>query len=137
MKFSTRTTYGLRAMIMLAENYNNGSLSLSQIAGKENLSQGYLERLFVSLKKVGLVKSEKGKSGGYTLGEKPKNIDILKVVNSLEGEISPFHCVLKEGTINCSNKCNCGATSVLLKVQEAITKTLKDISLDDLLKKNK
>ena len=137
MKFSTRTTYGLRAMILLAENYSKGSLSLPQIADKENLSQGYLERLFVGLKKVCLVKSEKGKSGGYTLAKKPKNINILEIVSSLEGEINPFHCVSEDGTINCSNKCNCGATVVLLKVQEAITKTLKDINLEDLLKKTK
>jgi len=133
MKFSTKTTYGLRAMIQLAKSWKKGSISLSSIAKKESLSQGYLERLFSKLKKAKLVESEKGASGGYALCEAPNKIKVFDIIKSLEGKMSPFYCLDEDGKIYCSNKCNCGATLVLVKVQQAVSKTLKSIKLSDLL----
>ncbi|HOZ55923.1 MAG TPA: Rrf2 family transcriptional regulator [bacterium] len=133
MKFSTRTTYGLRAMIKLAANYNKAAVSLAHIAKKEKISQKYLERLFVALKKEKLVLSEKGASGGYRLARDPKNIRIYDIVRVLEGEINPFHCVNDKGEIICSQKCHCGATAILIKVQGAINSTLQSMKLSDLL----
>lgn len=135
MKFSTRTTYGLRSMIVLARAYNKkqGALPLSQIAQEEDLSQGYLERIFAKLKKQKLVVAEKGKNGGYVLARNPKHIEVLSVVEALEGDLNPFHCVVEDGEINCSRKCNCGANSVLVRVQTAVIRTLKEISLNDLI----
>ena len=135
MKFSTRTTYGLRAMIRLAENYEKGSLPLSIIAKEENLSLGYLERIFVRLKKSKLITSEMGMSGGYKLGDDPDKIEIYDIVKSLEGDLNPFHCVEDRGQIVCGHKCNCGATAVLVRVQSAIVKSLKEMNLGELIKK--
>ena len=68
MKFSTRTTYGLRAMTYLAREYKKKEpVSLARVAKDEHLSLAYLERLFALLKREGLVKAEKGASGGYIL----------------------------------------------------------------------
>lgn len=133
MKFSTRTTYGLRAMINLAENHGQGSIALSKIAKNEKISLGYLERLFSKLKKADLVKSEKGAAGGYELNMAPSKIKVFDIVKTLEGELSPFHCFDENGKIYCANKCNCGATLVLTKVQEAVNKTLRSMTLKDLI----
>lgn len=133
MKFSTRTTYGLRAMIRLAQNWNKGNLSLSNIARKENISLRYLEQLFVNLKKERLVISEKGMAGGYKLSSDPKKIKIFNIVKTLEGRMSPFHCLDETGKIYCADKCNCGATLVLTRVQEAVNKTLRSMTLRDLI----
>jgi Rrf2 family transcriptional regulator, cysteine metabolism repressor len=133
MKFSTRTTYGIRAMIVLAKNYKSGSLPLSQIAKQENISLKYLEKLFAVLKRERLIKAEKGAQGGYKLSKSPAEIKIFDIVETLEGEMVLFHCIGKRGEILCSTGCNCGATSVLLKVQSAINTTLKSMKLSDLL----
>ncbi len=133
MKFSTRTTYGLRAMIILAQNYNKTKVSLAKIAKKENISLRYLERLFAGLKKAGLVKAEKGASGGYVLSRSPKEITIFEIVKVLEGKMSPFHCLTEDGKIYCSTNCKCGATKVLVDVQRAVNSTLKSIKLKDLV----
>lgn len=132
MKFSTKTTYGLRAMINLAKVADDKSVSLATIAKNENISQKYLERLFSDLKKAKLVEAEKGASGGYKLAKKASLITVYDIVSTLEGEISPFHCLGANGKIKCSSKCNCGATLVLVKVQKAIVETLKGIKLEDL-----
>lgn len=133
MKFSTRTTYGLRAMIRLAEGYGRDSVSLASIARQEKISPKYLERIFASLKKEGLIISEKGSTGGYSLVEAPKKINVFEIVKALEGNMTPFHCLDESGKIFCSSKCKCGATTVLVKVQKAINSTLKNISLDELV----
>ena len=133
MKFSTRTTYGLRAMIRLAESYDQGSLSLQKIAQEEKLPHKYLERLFAQLKKSGLVKSEKGVMGGYVLIKNPDKINVYEIIKALEGTISPFHCINDKGEVHCSKKCGCEVVSVLAKVQTSINKTLINIKLSSLI----
>lgn len=133
MKFSTRTTYGLRAMIFLGKNWSKESISLPVIAKQEGLSLGYLERLFRALKNDKLIISEKGSSGGYKLAKAPSEINVYEIVKILEGDMSLFHCIDEGGKINCSIKCDCKALSVLTKVQFAVKKTLEDIKLSDLV----
>lgn len=132
MKFSTRTTYGLRAIVRLAKNWGKGSLSLPSIARAENISLGYLERLFSKLKKADFIIAEKGVSGGYTLSKSPQKINILEIVEVLEGKMAVFYCLDANGKISCSSGCKCSASLVLSKVQKAISEVLKKIKLSDL-----
>jgi len=133
MIFSTRSTYGLRAMINLAKREKLGSVSLSVIAKEETISLKYLERLFSGLKKAGLVKAVKGASGGYKLAKPAKQINIYDIIIALEGELSPFHCTGNNEKIYCGKLCDCGVTQVLTKVEQAIAKSLKGIKLNQLL----
>jgi len=133
MKFSTRSTYGLRAMINLAKHSSQSSLPLSAIASQENISLKYLERLFSALKKAKLVKATKGAGGGYQLAKPAKQINIYEIIKALECKLSVFHCLDEQGKIYCNKDCSCRATMVLVKVQQAIIKTLKNIKLSQLL----
>ena len=74
MKFSTRTLYGLKAVLVLASRYGEGSVAVSQIAKKESISSAYLEQILNTLKKKGFVKSVRGPQGGYVLAKKPSEI---------------------------------------------------------------
>ena len=133
MKFSTRTTYGLRALISLADNYKNKAISLSFISKKENISLGYLEQIFAKLKKANIVKSEKGINGGYLLSKKPNKITVFDIISSLEGGLSFFNCVNESGKIVCDKKNNCKAVNILQKIQRTVNLSLKNIKLSDLL----
>ncbi len=134
MKFSTRTTYGLRAMIQLAQQYGQGCLSAARIAEDEGISPGYLERLLAKLKQADLIEAEKGASGGYRLSRPPKKISVFEIIRPLEGKLTVFHCLDEQGKIFCDEKCRCGVVSVLTKVQSAVNNTLEDIYLSDLVK---
>jgi Rrf2 family protein len=133
MIFSTRSTYGLRAMINLAKREKLGSVSLAVIAKEENISLKYLERLFASLKKAGLVKSEIGAGGGYKLAKPAKLINIYDIIIALEGKLNAFHCTGETKKIYCGSQCKCEVNKVLGKVEQAINSTLKDIKLSQLL----
>lgn len=120
-------------MICLANNFGKDSVSLATIARAEKISPKYLERLFAQLKEAKLIKAEKGSTGGYALAKDPKQINIFEIVKVLEGNMSPFHCLDESGKIFCSSKCKCGATTVLVKVQQAVNSTLKKIKLSELV----
>ncbi len=83
MKFSTRILYGLRAVLVLASRFGEGSLSVSQIAKKEGISVAYLEQILNALKKKGFVKSVRGPQGGYVLAKKPSEIPLMELLVAL------------------------------------------------------
>lgn len=119
-------------MINLAKDSEKKSVSLPSIAREENISLGYLERLFSSLKKAQLIKSEKGVAGGYRLSKPADKITIYNIVKALEGKSTPFYCIAENGKVR-RNKKACGASTVLIETQKSVNKTLKDMKLEDLL----
>jgi len=120
-------------MINLAKRQGRGSVALAQIAKEEKISLKYLERLFAGLKKAGLVKAEIGAGGGYKLANSASKINIYDIIKALEGKLSAFHCTGKKEKVYCNVKCDCAVTYVLTRVEQAITKTMKDIKLNQLL----
>jgi len=133
MLFTTKTEYGMRAMVSLAKNKTKKPLSIAEISKSEHISQSYLERLFAKLKADDLVKSEKGVAGGYQLSRKPKDINIFEIVEALEGVLAVFDCVAKDHSkITCSpNKCL--TKKVWQKLQANIIHTLREFTLADLI----
>ena len=86
MKLSTRSTYGMRALVELALTQGRGPVSAVLIAKRQELSVAYLEQLLHRLKKQGLVSSVRGPRGGYVLAKDPARITMADVVGILDGE---------------------------------------------------
>ncbi len=85
MIFSKRSRYGIRALIDLARNAENGSMQLNEIADRNSISVKYLEQIFASLRKAGIIKSIKGPQGGYLLARPPKDIRAADIIVALDG----------------------------------------------------
>ena len=128
MKFSTKAEYGLKAVVCLARCYPQQK-NIKTICAEEHISEKYLERLIGELRKKGIVVSQKGKSGGYTLAKNPRSIRVGEVVEILEGPIAPMKCV---GKI-CSMQDNCTLSVVWNKLGVQIKKTLYGIKLSELI----
>ncbi len=135
MKLSTRTRYGIRAILELAGHYKQGPLQISAIAKKQDISVKYLEQLMTTLRSGGFVKSVRGSKGGYTLAKAPNHIKLDEVFNCLEGPVITVECVKDENY--CGRFADCIAREVWGKVQDAITAVLRSISLQDLVDKAK
>jgi Rrf2 family cysteine metabolism transcriptional repressor len=88
MKLSTKGRYGLRAILDLAISSKEHHVSLYNIAQRQNISTNYLEQIFSTLKKNGLVKSIKGAQGGYILADLPSNLKVGTILRNLEGSLS-------------------------------------------------
>jgi Rrf2 family protein len=87
MKLSTRGRYGIRLLIDLAEHKNEGLVTLSSVAERQNISMRYLEQVAIILRRAGLIRSVKGASGGYTLALAPDEIIIGNALRELEGDM--------------------------------------------------
>ena len=85
MKLSTRSTYGMRALVELALTSGHGPVSAALISKRQELSVAYLEQLLHRLKKEGLVSSVRGPRGGYVLAKQPRHITMAQVVRILDG----------------------------------------------------
>lgn len=130
IKISTKSQYGLRAMVFLAQNYTKKICSLNEISKSENVSFDYLEKILGKLEKSGLVKSKKGVEGGYFLTRNPKKIKVGKIIKALEGEIKLVKCLFNY----CPRNKNCKTKNVWKKLYKAINSALNSITLFDLTK---
>jgi len=84
MRISTKGRYGLRAMLDLAYHSKDGYVPLKAIAKRQQVSEKYLEQLFSTLKKSGLVISSMGFQGGYMLSRSSMEITVGDVLLALE-----------------------------------------------------
>jgi Rrf2 family cysteine metabolism transcriptional repressor len=140
MLFSTKAEYGIRLMVELGRTADSAPVSLTSVADAELLPLAYLEHLVAKLREAGLVSSTRGAHGGYQLARPPEEIDMLDVVQALEGPIAPMECFHeeREGKVLCSHETDDGracATKVLwTRVQGGVTKALAGTSLAELVK---
>lgn len=135
MKLSTRTRYGIRAMLELAENDGGSPLQIKIIAQRQDISIKYLEQLMAILKSAGFIRSIRGAKGGYALAKPPSQIKLSDVFNALEGTITTAECV--ENKNYCARSADCVTRQVWTEVQEAIVTVLQSITLQDLVDRTK
>ena len=132
MKLSTRSRYGLRAMVDLAANEAGAApMPLPTLAGKQGVSEAYLEQLLRALKKAELVIATRGVNGGYRIARAAETISVENVLLALEGSTSVANCVSGEGGA-CENACTCSARPLFLKLQSRITSVLESTTIHDL-----
>jgi Rrf2 family protein len=87
LTISNKSRYGITALLALAEFYNSGLLPIKDIASRCDIPHQFLEQIFNRLGKAGIIKSTRGKNGGYELAKPPEQISVLHIVNALEGDI--------------------------------------------------
>ena len=135
MKLSTRTRYGMRAILELAANYGKGPLQIKIIAKRQTMSIKYLEQLMATLKSGGFIRSMRGSKGGYLLERAPNKIKISEVFTALEGPVFTVECV--EDQSYCSRTIDCITRQLWSDVQDAVMGVLEAITLQDLIDRTK
>jgi Rrf2 family transcriptional regulator, cysteine metabolism repressor len=134
MKLSTRTRYGVRLMVALANNYGKDPVFLKDIAKGENISEKYLSLIIIPLRGVGLVNSIRGAHGGYNLAKEPSRITLKEIVDVLEGDCSLVDCV--KNPSSCSRVPICASHDIWTIIGDKISETLNSITLEKLVKMN-
>lgn len=87
LTISTKSKYGLKAILALAENEGQGLLQIREIARLKNIPRQYLEQIFNQLGKARIIRSVRGKNGGYKLARHPREILASEIIALLEGGI--------------------------------------------------
>ena len=87
LTISTKSKYGLKAVLALAENEGQGLLQIREIARLKNIPRQYLEQIFNQLGKAQIVRSVRGKNGGYKLARPSREILAAEIITILEGGV--------------------------------------------------
>ncbi|MEN6521201.1 MAG: Rrf2 family transcriptional regulator [Armatimonadota bacterium] len=127
MKLSTRSRYGLRAMLVLAMHEGSEPVMTKEIGEKQNLPVTYLEQLMLALRKAGLVNATRGAKGGYVLSRNAKNISLAEIIEALEGPLDIADCA---DVPNCCLVPDaCAFRDVFAKANKALYDVFDQISL--------
>jgi Rrf2 family transcriptional regulator, cysteine metabolism repressor len=130
MKLSTRTRYGMRALMDLTLNSTGQPVQLKDIAQRQNISLSYLEHLVIPLIAAGIVKSTRGARGGIMLAKPPQQIQLKQILEVLEGPLAPVDCL--KGDRNCPRSGSCAAQDIWDELKTAMEGVLESRTLQDL-----
>src|SRR5436190_20997006 len=126
MKISAHEEYGLRCLVQLAKAEDDGeSLTLNQIAGREGLSVANAGKLMWILVKAGLVQSQRGANGGYTLARPAREIRLSGVIRILDEDTVDQFCTTHSGVLEvCVHSSDCVIRPVIVGLHEIVQKAL-------------
>lgn len=135
MRLSTRSRYGTRLMLDMAEHYHHGPVNLMQIAQRQGISVKYLEQIIIPLKKANYVKSVRGPKGGHVLAKPPEEITVGGIVAVLEDGPSLAECSYDD--TSCERADFCPTRHIWREAAEAMFAKLESVTLADLLERSK
>lgn len=132
MELNTRGRYAVMAMADLAKYGHDGSVSLSTIAQRQQISLDYLEQLFLKLRRAGLVESVRGRHGGYKLGRAAGEIFVAEVMSAVEEGTRMTRC-LGDDSAGCLGESRCLTHDLWTALGEQIESFLSGVSLKDVI----
>jgi Rrf2 family transcriptional regulator, cysteine metabolism repressor len=135
MKLSTRTRYGMRALMDLTLHSTGQPVQLKDIAERQSISLSYLEHLVIPMIAAGIIQSTRGAHGGIKLSRPPDQIKLDEILEVLEGPLAPVDC-LREAAV-CRRSGACATQEVWHEMKTAMLGVLKSKSLQDLAESQK
>jgi Rrf2 family iron-sulfur cluster assembly transcriptional regulator len=135
MKLSTKSRYGTRLMLDLAQHYHDGPIHLANVAKRQGLSVKYLEQIIIPLKKANYIKSVRGPKGGHVLARPPEEITVGEIVALLEEGANLAEC--SYNPLVCERSPTCQTRYIWQVAAQAMFARLNSITLADLLKTGK
>jgi len=135
MKLSSQEEYGLRCLLQIARAGEGASLTIAEVSEREGISAPNVAKIMRLLRRAGLVRSTRGKAGGYTLARPASDVRVLDVLGALGGRLfdSGFcdrHAGLEAACLNTSD---CSIRPVLRHIQDAVDQALGELTLQGLL----
>ncbi len=134
VKFTLKTEYALKSLIHIASS--NEPTSSTQIYEAEGIPMAFLEQILVRLRRKGLIKSLRGKRGGYVLAKPAKDISLLDVINAIEGPYGVVKCLVPGEEMECIFfLTDCVLRDVWNTVQLKIISILGEITLEEIIQR--
>ena len=136
MKLSLRGEYALRAMLVLARDYEDDDsvVRIQEISERQNIPKRFLEQILNDLKSARIVESKRGVAGGYRLRKPPQQVTLAEIVRHIEGPLAPVSCVSETFYEKCScpNENLCPIRGVMKEVRDSIVKHMQETTLANL-----
>ena len=130
MRISTKGRYSLEALLYMALLPQGEYSSARGIAEQTGMSDGYLEQLFIPLRKSGIIKGVRGPQGGYLPGKPLEEIRVGDILRAVEGSLEPVACVSSKP---CEKSNGCTSQALWVELYQEINDCLDGITLADLV----
>lgn len=133
MRLTTKSEYGLLAVIDLACQPESTLTAAREIAERRNIPVKFLEQIMTSLRQAGLVASVRGAHGGFALGRSASEISVLDVVEAVDGPLVATVCETEHATAGgCSKHSACAAASVWSRATHVLREEFSRTSIHQL-----
>ena len=137
MKLTSKGRYAVMALADLARFDNTNPISLRDISLRQSISLDYLEQIFFKLKKNQIVKSVRGKQGGYVLNKKPNEIKLTNIFHAVDEKVKTVQCN-KDSKKGCNSKLTkCITHNLWDELENHINNFFREKSLEDLVEDNR
>ena len=134
MRISTAAELGIRGMVYLAANYQNGPVPMGEICQEQKLPRQYMLKIFAALGRAGFVRGNRGRGGGYALARAPGEISILDIIQAIEGPLALNFCQNRPSQCRWNNSNHkCQVRPMWDELQAITTKKLGEFHLDRVL----
>jgi len=130
MRVTMKSDYGLRAMIDLAAHYGEGPVPSADIARRQRIPEHFLDQLLVTLRRAGLLQSQRGPQGGHRLARVPERITMGDVIRALDGATAPMECLPQPAA--CQLSPGCAIREVWEQVEDYTRRLLESTTLAQL-----
>lgn len=131
---SQKTRYTIRALMHLADKYQQGLVPLTDIAEAQNIPAKFLTVILSEMSRAGLVVSQRGRDGGYELALPPVDISYGDIIRISRGSLALVPCASRfahEKCKNCLEESECRMRALMLKVRDETAAVLDRITLAD------
>jgi Rrf2 family protein len=129
---SQKARYALHALFILARQEGEEPMMIADIAEQAHVPRKFLEQILLGLKKRGVVRSQRGRQGGYMLGRSPEDITFADVIREIDGPLALSPCVsltAYHACDDCDDEETCAIRKALLAARDATAAVLETRTL--------
>tara|TARA_B100002019_G_scaffold67496_1_gene58053 strand:+ start:230 stop:667 length:438 start_codon:yes stop_codon:yes gene_type:complete len=130
VKLTTKSRYAINALAELLVFARNTPVRLKDISEKQNIELNYLEQIFRKLRLAGIVKSIRGRNGGYVYASDPSKISIKQVMDAVEEDLDATNCA---GASSCFEGKQCSSHKLWDDLNHVVDNYLSKIFINDLV----